>query len=327
MASHEILSKAASSYGFDVETLTWISHTTNEVYRFAKDAKPYILRLSAKPAEDANNIEAEVRWIRYLAENGVQASLPILTTDGRLTAICKDKEHCAIATAFEWAPGVTFNQAPQLWGPSLFRQWGALMGKMHRLTKSYTPWDSDRMRAGWSPAQIDNPYLREGDYRILLDRLRSHERNLANLPIDDRSYGLIHHDFHPYNFHIEQGSMTVFDFDDAIYGWFALDIGIAAAHAVWWGSPEQDRHSKRAFAERFMDAFLTGYLKENALDPFWIQQIPVFMDYRNISSYFWWLSGWDGEEGRLSEVQKRAIAYAASLIQQDLPFDGCDIRL
>lgn len=29
----------------------------------------------------------------------------------------------------------------------------------------------------------------------------------------------------------------VFDFDDSIYGWYALDIAIAAVHAVWWGSP------------------------------------------------------------------------------------------
>jgi amicoumacin kinase len=77
--------------------------------------------------------------------------------------------------AFEWAPGTPFDKEPQLWGPSLFQQWGALMGKIHRLI------------------------LQAGDYQILLHRLRSHESIIASLPLDDSSYGLIHNDFHPGN--------------------------------------------------------------------------------------------------------------------------------
>lgn len=327
MVSPEILSKIALSFGFDVETLTFISNSTNEVYRFLKNDSLYILRLSVKPYDYVNSIKAEVHWVRYLALNGIQVPLPIMTTDGQLTAIYNEDERWVVATAFQMAPGIFFDSEPQMWGFSLFHQWGELMGKIHRLTKSYNPGDPNLKREEWGPAKMDNPHLQEGNYRILHDKLRSLESKISSFPKDENSYGLIHYDFHPYNFLIDQGKITVFDFDDSIYGWFALDIGVAATHAVWWGSPKHDRKSKHEFAKQFLNEFLSGYLKKNDLDTFWIQQIPLFMDYRNISSFFWWLSGWDGDEGQLSEIQKSAIVNAVELIQKDLPFDGCDILL
>ncbi|WP_127583769.1 phosphotransferase enzyme family protein [Paenibacillus koleovorans] len=327
MASPEILSRAALSFGFDVETLAFISNSTNEVYRFSKNDLPYILRLSEKPFDYVNNIKAEVHWVRYLAENGIKVSLPITTTDGQLIAVYNENEKWVIAAAFQMAPGIFFDREPQMWGPSLFNQWGELMGKIHQLTKSYNLGDPSLKRADWGPAKNDNPHLQEGNYRILLDKLRSFERKISSFPKDEKSYGLIHYDFHPYNFLIEQGEITVFDFDDSIYGWFALDIGVAATHAVWWGSPKHDRKSKHEFAKQFLNEFLTGYFKQNNFDTFWIQQIPLFMDYRNICSFFWWLSAWNGDEGNLSELQKSAIVNAVELIQKDLTFDGCDIQL
>lgn len=327
MISRELLAKAAESFEFDVDTLVFISNSCNEVYRFTKDDLPFILRLSEKPFDYVNNIKAEVQWVRYLAENGVRASLPITTTDGQLTAIYHENEKWYIATAFQMAPGIFFDRDPKVWGPSLFNKWGEMMGEIHRLTKSYDPVDLRLKRAGWSAAKINNPNLQEGNYRILLDKLHHLESIISSLPKDQDSYGLIHYDFHPYNFLIDQGDITVFDFDDSIYGWFALDVGVAATHAVWWGSPKNDRKSRHEFAKQFLNEFLTGYLNQNHLDRNWIQRIPMFMDYRNISSFFWWLRSWDGDEESLSDFQKSAILNGAELIKSGLPFDGCDIQI
>lgn len=324
MLSGEVLASAAESFQFDRNTLVFISKSTNEVYRFVKDNSDYILRISDKPL---NDILAEVHWVNYLANNGVRVSLPIADKNGQLAVVYIIQEERYVAMAFQMAPGVFFDHDPQLWQPSLFRKWGELMGKTHRLTKAYFPAGSMPSRPRWSAAKIDNPFLLEGDYRFLVDRLRSLENTISALPKDKNSYGLIHYDFHPYNFVIDREEITVFDFDDSIYGWFALDIGIAAAHAVWWGSPGDGRDSKREFAKRFLTEFLTGYCRENVLDHQWIERISLFMDYRNIASFFWWLSAWNGDESLLSDFQKRAIANGAELIKNGLPFDGCDVQL
>lgn len=46
-----------------------------------------------------------------------------------------------------------------------------------------------------------------------------------------------------------------------------------------------------------------------------------------MSSFFWWLSDWDGNEDNLNEFQKNAIIEAVKLIDRDMPFEGCDIKL
>lgn len=327
MISNKILSQAATSFGFDMSTLQFISNSTNVVYRFSKDTTTYFLRLSEKPVEFENNIKAEVHWVRYMAENGVRVSLPIQTVEGKLTAVCNDHEKYFIATVFEKAPGKFFDSDPQLWRTSLFNTWGETMGSIHRLTKSYNPGDLELKREVWRPAEINNPHLHSGKYRVLLSKLRSIEEQLSSLPREKDSYGLIHYDFHPYNFLIDHKKITVFDFDDSLYGWFAMDIGVAATHAVWWGSDDSAWQSKNEFAKHFLDEFLKGYIKQNHMEQEWLQQIPLFMNYRNISSFFWWLTDWDGEEDHLNEFQIKAIIEAVQRIESDMPFDGCDIKL
>jgi hypothetical protein len=73
--------------------------------------------------------------------------------------------------------------------------------------------------------------------------------------------------------------------------------------------------------------FLAGYTKHIHLDSYWVQQIPMFMDYRNICSFMWWLNSWDGDESHLSEAQHNYIVHAVKLIQNGQPFDGCDIQI
>ncbi|MGZ9585411.1 phosphotransferase enzyme family protein [Paenibacillus marinisediminis] len=328
MVTPEILSRAAESFEFDVNTLRFISSSTNEVYLFTKNNESFILRLSEKPLAYAEKIRAEVDWVYYLVQNGVRASLPIKTIDNQLTAVYEENEKCVIATAFTRAPGRFFDKNdPLLWGSAIYKQWGEIMGRMHMLSKCYKPSDRVAKRDDWSRWKIEKPHLQHGNYLVLLEKLRTLENRIDSLPREGHSYGLIHNDLHLYNFHIDEDRITLFDFDDSIYGWFSLDIAIAATHAVWWGSPKDDRESKNEFALTFLNDFLEGYFKHNHLDHYWIQQIPMFMDYRNICSFFWWLHNWDGDESKLNEFQKSAIAKAVHLIENGRPFDGCEIRL
>ncbi|MBP3967325.1 phosphotransferase enzyme family protein [Paenibacillus lignilyticus] len=326
MVSPEILNKAAASFAFDRNSIEFISNSTNNVFRFTKNNEVLFLRITEKSHDYINKVNAEVDWISYLVNNGVHASLPIKTLDNELTAVYEENGKGFIATAFQCAPGQFFNKNdPKLWGTFIFRQWGETMGKMHMLSKSYRPLKTRRDE--WRSSEIANPYLLHSEYNVLLERLKSHESRIMKLPRDGNSYWLIHNDFHPYNFHINDKSITVFDFDDSIYGWFSLDIAIAATHAVWWGAQKDDRQSKNEFANKFLHEFLEGYFKYNLLDEYWIKQIPLYMDYRNICSYFWWLGSWDGDESRLNDFQREVITNAVKIIENGLSFDGCEIVL
>jgi Ser/Thr protein kinase RdoA (MazF antagonist) len=87
---------------------------------------------------------------------------------------------------------------------------------------------------------------------------------------------------------IDDDGINVLDFDDCQYGFFALDIGIALYHAIWWGLPEDDG-KKYGFAQKIITNFMACYKLENQLNDFWYDKIFMFMQYRQIDALTWHL--------------------------------------
>lgn len=52
----------------------------------------------------------------------------------------------------------------------------------------------------------------------------------------------------------------------------------------------------------------------------------MFMEYRNICSFFWWLGDWDEDESRLTEEQRNAIDNAVRLIERKVPFEDVTLK-
>ena len=91
---------------------------------------------------------------------------------------------------------------------------------------------------------------------------------------------MIHQDAHPGNFFVdEQFNITLFDFDDCIYGHFIYDL----AMVLFYTSPRDK--DPAAFTARFMPAFLGGYRGENRLDPVWLKELPNYMKIREIDLF------------------------------------------
>ena len=70
-----ILKYAANEHGFGEDTLSFIFESTNKIYSFEKNHKPYILRITQKQPEALNSTKAEIEWLYFLAQNGVNVSL------------------------------------------------------------------------------------------------------------------------------------------------------------------------------------------------------------------------------------------------------------
>jgi Ser/Thr protein kinase RdoA (MazF antagonist) len=107
---------------------------------------------------------------------------------------------------------------------------------------------------------------------------------MMTLPKDEDYYGLIHNDMHQWNFLLDGDKINVFDFDDSLYGWFALDIGIALYHGLWWGRKDDAGND---FTRSIIENFLKGYQSANHLNDFWIGKIPLFMKFRQICKFSW----------------------------------------
>ena len=291
MISDNIKNFTITEYSFDKEPIHFISASTNEVFMFFKNKVPYIVRYSKRPAEWIDQITAEMKWLYYLANNGISVSLPLHTIGGELvTAIYDEGENCIIS-AYEMAAG-TFWDAnnPDKWNDTIFYNWGKTMAEMHVITKPYkAEIRRDEFKHSWS----DNVKACPSVFRIGEETLAE----INEMPRDIDSYGLIHNDLHPWNFYIDGDKINVFDFDDSIYGWYALDIGIALYHGLWWGRKGGE------FTERIIKNFMKGYLAVNQLSDYNLSKIPLFMKFRQICKFSWFYDPDNADEHQLERIR------------------------
>lgn len=314
MVAESLLSYAAKHYGFDRDTLRFISESTNQIYAFQKGDRRYILRFSDRPAEQIRQTKAEMDWLYYLAKQDISVSLPLPTDHNELVLSTVSEGESYIVSAFEALSGRFWNKNdPNLWNETVFYNWGKAMGDIHRLTKQYTPADGGDARSAFT-----------GRDALFLDKLRDcpavHKiagdliSEILALPKDGDSYGLIHYDLHPWNFIIDGEKINVFDFDDSLYGWFALDIGVALYHGLWWGRKNDAGHD---FSNDMIQFFLRGYLSANPLSDFWLSTIPLFMKYRQLCKLSWFYhSGHrdDDQEERIRNIQNGLLFTGFELV-------------
>ncbi|OQY33837.1 MAG: hypothetical protein B6I38_03100 [Anaerolineaceae bacterium 4572_5.1] len=105
--------------------------------------------------------------------------------------------------------------------------------------------------AEWLPKNEAKTLARDHELKTYID----------TLPKDRAGYGLIHQDAHGGNFFIKDGAITLFDFDDCMYGWFIYDIAMVLFYAAL------GKEDMAAFTKTFMGDFLQGYAQENMLAP------------------------------------------------------------
>jgi Ser/Thr protein kinase RdoA (MazF antagonist) len=275
-----ILEGAMRRFGIAPDRIRLLDGFESFMYAFERDAGDYILRIGHSLRRNENLIQGEVDWINYLAAGGASVARAVLSEQGNLVeAIDDGRGGQFLATAFVRARGRPPWEVG--WTPALFETYGQLVGRMHALTKRYAPRELAWMRPQWDDAimlEVEG-YLPPPD-GVVVERFRALMEHLQSLPRDGESYGLIHFDAHEANMFVDEaGTLTLFDFDDCNYSWFANDIAIVLFYMAMW------KEDVQGFTREFMTCFLQGYRQENRLDPAWLSEIPHFLKLREIDLY------------------------------------------
>jgi amicoumacin kinase len=280
-----ILQEAMRRYDIAKEDLRLLDAFESFVYEFTRQSptvpgsQDFILRIGHSLRRSEALIQGEMDWINYLAAGGVSVARAVKSEKGNLVEAIEDgKGGHFLTTAFVKAPG----KSPwKLWTPALYETYGKLLGSIHSLTKGYQPVRPEWKRPDWDDPLMEfvesylppSEALAKAKYQHLCEHVRS-------LPRDANSYGLVHQDAHGSNFLVdEDGTITLFDFDDCVYSWFVNDIAIALFYIV------TGRNEQSAFTAKFMRNFLIGYRQANHLDPEWLKEVPVFLKMREIELY------------------------------------------
>jgi Ser/Thr protein kinase RdoA (MazF antagonist) len=285
------LALIAPRYAISPGDLHPIGHAGSDVREFRREGHHYVLRLSRCNDRRLDMLHGEVDWICYLSANGISVSVPVASTAGTLIETVEVDGALFAAVVSHAAEGRPLVDVLEDWDEGLYERWGNLVGRMHHLTRSYAPSDARFRRPHWHETDdLDVDAFIPASEQDVLDRCYNLLEVLKRLPVDGKSYGLIHADLHRRNIFADACLLTVIDFDSCQYCWFAYDIAVCLYHAVL-SAPEGV--SRREFGKHFLDHFMTGYSKAHHLESDRLKWLPVFLRLRRVVMYVDVLRYWD----------------------------------
>lgn len=219
---------ALQHYPHDVDTLDSLLPrfriSSNAVYPYFNQGKLCFLRLAPLDEKNPCHVQAEIDFIQYLRGHDYPAMAPIPSTESQLSYVMASSwgEYCV--SSFAAVHGTPIEDT--VLTPEIIHAYGRSLGQLHALSAGY---QARAFRPAWHEALNRNTLQAAGASPAVAQACDKLFAELAALPSDDSCFGLIHYDFEPDNVFWDSNTHTisVIDFDDCLYGWYAMDIAQA----------------------------------------------------------------------------------------------------
>jgi amicoumacin kinase len=278
----------------------------NEV--FYDEGLNKVIRIS-ETKKTKEMVGQELQWMQHLYSKGVPVPKP---------AMIIESEGGRVRTSFEYINGESIDVTNSAhWNVGMFQQMGKIAGKMHALSKDF--YLEEVHRPQWTEENPDVFQLRGKLSTWLLEKYDLLMERLYAFKITPDNFGLIHNDFHQGNLIIrDEASITVIDFDECSYNWFAQDIAVCFYHAYW--QHDSFNGDGEAFCSTFLRHFFDGYMEENLLHPDTVEQIPIFLKLREIFLYSLFMRKWDMNS--LEDWQKYTLRDLEERIKKETVYAG-----
>ncbi len=249
------------------------------VYEYQLGRERRILRVAHTLRRSVDTVRAEIDWIEHLAERGANVARSLPSPGGAyVETVPDDQGGTFVISAFANAPGEQPRDAEH--ARAIAEEYGQAVGRMHALTKGYTP-AADVVPRPHLLDEIEQ-HVRQWlppDQTACIQRFDALVSQLRGLPVGRDAYGMVHGDAHRWNFHVDASAgLTFFDFDDCGYSWFAYDLAVILFCTIAESDP-------RDIVTDFLRRFFRGYARENRLDRSWLEEMRGFLKLREIYDY------------------------------------------
>lgn len=299
----QVVLELAELWRGDLTSLEHVADSANRVYSLVAAGEKLYLRLTSSHDRTRQQIEAELDFIAYLHRGGVSVSLPRTSASGRIAETKQMGDAAYYACAFTEAAGEPFTFSSHESNMKHFRLCGRTLGRIHALAKTYAP-SGNKRRFGWDEDDLwrnAHRYLPPAEKVIWREYHRLMEW-LRELPKDENSFGLIHGDFGSTNHRCQDDRLTVFDFDDCCYHWFAYDLAVVIYPHGW-----------RPEAKAVVEALLEGYAEEITGALTSIAELEMFCRLRLLYMFLnyakrWGFAGLTDQQARWFEQKRENIA-------------------
>ncbi len=303
--------RALAAYGcHPAATIALLNVSENATYLAQDpDAGPSILRVHRLGYHTESAIASELAWMDALrAEAGVRTPRVLPATDGRriVTAVDEASGEQRNCVRFEFLPGTE----PAEDSVEHFAELGEITARMHQHARQWARpdwftrfhWDYDAAfgtQARWGRWQDGigvGPAERE-----VLGRLGARLRErLAAFGTGHDRYGLVHADTRLANLLVDDGKVSVIDFDDSGFSWYLYDAGTSVSFF---------EHQPQVPA--LIDSWLSGYRRAGDLSAQDEAEIWTFILFRRLL-----LVAWIGSHTAVDIAQQLGAGYTR---------DSCDL--
>lgn len=325
-----LLPLASELYGLQgYETKPVKAHTggRNVVYACEKEgADAKILRIAFLNDRSREDFLSEVEYIRYLFEHGGSVSDVVSSLEGNLLEEITYNNRTFFICLFEKARGkmlVENNYQYRVGAPitEYYYNCGKVLGKLHQLSKGYTPvYRRYSFFDKYNAEYIDK--LIPGSLSLLKEKLLELLETLEGLDRNRESFGMIHFDYSDGNYMIDldNGQITVFDFDNSCFCWYMYDLANLWTHGVGWIQFEQDAGKRKKFMDDYFETVLAGYRSETEIENSMLDKLSLFIKVtlmENIVDAFEVMRN-IGEEPECDEE----LSYRIKCMEDNIPYMG-----
>jgi Ser/Thr protein kinase RdoA (MazF antagonist) len=262
-----------AAWAHDPDTARYFRASANFVFVFKHAGQPYTLRFTHADERTADTIEAELAFLQHLGARGVPVALPVRSLSGRLVESVATPLGLFHAAVFEWLPGQQFDIGEL--ALTQFTRWGSALGALHQAAEGYsgagrpTVPDHLRMVAQQLPAHE----------RAAQQQLALLKQQVAALPANGQTFGLIHYDFELDNLVWNEQRVGIVDFDDCARYWFVADIAFALRDLF------DDQAERIDLGDARFEAFVAGYRELRSVSDADLRQLPLFVQIHNLVSF------------------------------------------
>lgn len=274
-----IILETAREFNEGVLSIEYITTCRNIIYKAVCEDNCFVVRLTDQQVRTKEQIECELQFQEYLYENGADVTKPLITIDNERVIKCVIGTKRYYASAFTFAEGLNWDERVDE-SPEMLYQIGKALGKVHMLSKKYKV--ATNKRREWYEQQelAEAPELFEEYSKELYTSFVSFIDQMKALENDQDRYGLTHGDYLMSNYMIDNGKVTIIDFDESEYSWFAMDLAICIRCYLVGDEPEKVSE-KVERAERIHYNLLLGYQSENTITSDMIYDLNKYIRVRD----------------------------------------------
>ncbi|MBM7566282.1 Ser/Thr protein kinase RdoA (MazF antagonist) [Paenibacillus sacheonensis] len=285
-----------------------------------------VLRIAFLQDRTREDFLGELEFVRYLFEHGGSVPDVVGSRQGNLLEEVAHDHHTFFICLFQKAAGKTLaeNQYRYREGAPMteyFFNCGKVLGKLHQLSKGYTP---SRRRYGFHDKfNADSIEKRiPGSLPLLKEKMLDLLKALEELDKNREAYGIVHFDFNDGNYAIDfaTGQITVYDFDNCCSCWYMFDVASLWTNGTGWIQFEPDAGKRRAFMDAYFKTALEGYKSETGLGDALLEKLHLFIQVNLMESIMdaFEVMRNNGEAPECNE----ALSYRIKCLEDDIPYLG-----